>query len=298
MIGPVFALLAAIAYASNTILIRRAVLKVSDAALGILISVPMGVPLFFSILAVTGQTGSIFRFSRQDYLWLSLAGILHFVVGRSLYYECVQRVGANIAGILRRSNILVAVILGITVLDETLTWRLVAGVSLIITGITLTGFSPQTFRNTDGRFVRVPLRALLYGLGCGLSWGISPIFVKMALKGSGSAIAGGFISFLAATAVLGISVTARKRRTAGKELIGSAGVLFFSAGLLSFIANLVRYVALGLAPASIVTPLVATEPVFVMMLSFLFNRKLEIFSRPVIIGTIIVVAGTILLVSK
>jgi uncharacterized membrane protein len=55
-------------------------------------------------------------------------------------------------------------------------------------------------------------------------------------------------------------------------------------------------VALGLAPASVVAPLVSITPVFLLVFSFLFNRKLEIFSRSVIIGTVTVVMGTILLI--
>lgn len=296
MIGSIFALVAAVFFASNTILIRRAVLKVSDASLGTLISVPLGVPLFFMALVVTGQTGDIFRFSRLEYFWLSLAGLLHFVVGRSLYYGCVQLVGANIAGILRRTNILVSVVLGVTLLSEPLSWKLVAGVSLIITGITLTGLSFQTFRGADGKIARIPFKAVLLGFGCGLAWGISPIFIKLGLKGTGAAISGGFISFLAATVLLGMTLIGRQRRTAVDQLTPMAAGLFFSAGLFSFSANLVRYLALGLAPASVVTPLVATEPVFMMIFSFIFNRQLEVFSRPVIFGSILVVAGTILLV--
>jgi len=296
MIGPIFALVAAVFYASNTILIRRAVLRVSSAPLGTLISVPMGVPLFFIVLAVSGRTGDLFRFSRPEVVWLSLAGILHFVVGRSFYYGCVQIVGANIAGILRRSNILVSVVLGITLLHEALTWHLALGVSLIIGGITMAGLSRQTFRGPDGKPVRVPLKAVLLALGCGLSWGISPIFIKLGLKGGGSAVAGGFISFLAATLFLGITLLGQQRRAVLGQLTPAAAGLFFSAGLFSFTANWVRYLALSLAPASVVTPLVATEPVFMMMLSFIFNRRVEIFSRPVIIGSIFVVVGTALLV--
>ncbi len=296
MIGPVFALIAALSYASNTILVRRAVLKVPDANLGILISVPMAVPLFFLMLVCTGQTGRILSFSWQAYIWLSLAGILHFVVGRSLYYECVQLVGANIAGILRRTNILLAVVIGTTVLKEPLSRQLVMGVLLIITGISLAGFSPQTFQQVNGGFSKIPGRAFALGIGCGLAWGISPIFVKLGLQASGSPIAGGFISFSAATVILFVSLLNRRRRTALTHITGQAAGLFCKAGLLSFAANLARYVALSLAPASVVIPLVSIEPVIVLALSFIFNRRLEIFSRQVLVGTLTVVIGTILLV--
>ncbi len=93
------------------IFVRRAVLKVPDASLGRLISVPMAVPIFFIILAVTGQIQSVFRFSWEGYVWLSSAGILHFVIGRSLNYKLVQLVGANVGTILRRANIMVSFII-------------------------------------------------------------------------------------------------------------------------------------------------------------------------------------------
>jgi len=296
MFGPIFALVAAASYASNTILVRRAVLRIPDANLGILISVPMAVPLFFLILVLGGRAGSILAFSWPAYAWLSLAGILHFVVGRSLYYECVQLVGANIAGILRRSNILVAVAVGVAVLKEPLGWELVVGVGLIIVGMTLAGLSPQAFQAVGGSFSKIPLKALLLGFGCGLSWGISPIFVKLGLKDTPSPLAGAFISFLAATVILAFSLVNRRRRTSFAHIGTKAALLFFAAGLLSFAANLARYVALSLAPASVVTPLVSIEPVLVLMLSFLFNRRLEIFSRQVLIGTATVVVGTIILI--
>ena len=133
---------------------------------------------------------------------MSLAGITHFVVGRSLIYELIQIVGANIAAILRRANILITVVIGITVLHEPISWQLLIGVWLIVVGITLPGLNPQTIKNNDGRFIRIPAKAWVYGFGCSVAIGISPIFIKLGLKGSESPIAGAFISFLAATTVL------------------------------------------------------------------------------------------------
>jgi len=95
VIGPLFALITAFAYASNTILVRRAVVKIPDANAGILISVPMAVPLFFFILVFTGRTGRILNFPWQAYIWLSLAGILHSALTVSsplaaLAFWCLQ----------------------------------------------------------------------------------------------------------------------------------------------------------------------------------------------------------------
>ena len=77
---------------------------------------------------------------------------------------------------------------------------------------------------------------------------------------------------------------------------GGAAGYFCLSGLLSAIAQLMLYIALSLGPASVVVPIIATSPVFVLLLSFIFNRKIEVFGMNIIIGMITVVAGGILLV--
>ena len=132
MTGSLFALLTAVSFGLSWVFGRRAVLKIPEASIGTLVTVPMSVPLFFLILVFTGQVRSILNFSWQSYVWFSLGGIVHFVVGRSLAYKCVKLIGANVAGILNRINVLVTVVIGVSLLHEPLSWQLVIGVILII----------------------------------------------------------------------------------------------------------------------------------------------------------------------
>ncbi len=60
--------------------------------------------------------------------------------------------------------------------------------------------------------------------------------------------------------------------------------------------TLVSFLAFDIAPVSLVAPFLALEPVFLLVLSYLFSRKLEVFGKAVIIGIISAVVGTILLV--
>ena len=296
MTGSLYAILAAIAFSLNNVVLRRAVLEISNATLGILISVPMTVPIYFLILALSGQISSIFSFSWQSCVWLALGGTIHFVLGRALHYGCVQLVGANIALMLSRANILVSVVIGITLLHEPISWRLAIGVFFIIIGITLSGTNPQMLRNSSGQLLKIPPKALLLGLGASVAFGISPIFIKLGIGESGAPVAGAFISFSAATFVLLTSLVNTSTRTAISNINGKAAGLFFASGLMSATANLIRFIALGLAPASVVVPIFSSSPVFLLFFSFIFNRKIEIFSKPVAIGVITVVIGTILLI--
>jgi drug/metabolite transporter (DMT)-like permease len=208
----------------------------------------------------------------------------------------VQLVGANIATIFFRTAPLVAVFLGISVLGESVTWQLIVGVLLIFGGIMITGFNPQMLRNGYGLPSGIPRKAILLGVGSGLSWGISPIMVKIGLEGSGIPAAGAFISCLAATIVLTFFMLKPNTRVAFKAITSGPLKLFLIMGLLVNTTQLLRYTALGMAPASVVSPLFSISPIFQLVLAFLFNRKLEVFNKPIILGTIAVVIGSILLV--
>ncbi len=227
---------------------------------------------------------------------LSAAGIVHFVVARSLLYRSIQLYGANVSQVMVRIFPIVTVIFGVSLLNEPLTWNLVVGVLLIVCGIMVMGLNPQMFRGSQGLFSGIPRKAFLLGISTGLCVGISPILVKMALSGSSSPAVGVFISYTAANVILGLSLVNRDRRVAISNMkIGTIG-LFILNGLLTSTAQMTYFTALSMAPVSIVAPIFAISPVFLLTLSFLFNRKLEVFSAPVIAGTIAVIVGAILLV--
>lgn len=296
MSGSVFAILSALFFAFNAMFTRKAVVKVPDATIGILITVPLGALFSFLILITSGHLGRVVGFPWQSYAWLSTAGVVHYLVGRSFNYNCVQIVGANISNILIRLRILVTVTLGVSILGELLTWQLIVGVLVLTLGVMFTGLNFQTFRDGQGLFSNIPRKAYLFAFGASISWGISPVLIRLGISGSDAPTAGVFISFLAASIVLSLSLLNRGRRRALLGMSGKAVGLFCIAGLISCFANLMRYAALSMAPVSLVTPLVSISPVFILVISFMFNRKLEIFSIPVIIGTILVVIASFLLI--
>ncbi|MFC1893484.1 DMT family transporter, partial [Chloroflexota bacterium] len=289
-------IIGAFCYGSSNIFARRAVMHVSDAVLGTMITVPLAVPFFMIILIFTGQMGSVLSFSWQSYLWLSAAGLDGFILARSLNLKSIQLIGANTTAILRGVSPLVSVILGVSILGEAVTWELAVGVLLIVFGIMLVGVNPQMFRGGKSMFSGIPIKGYIYGVGTGLAVGVFPILIKMGLSGSESPIAGVFISFSAATIILSVTLWNRKRRAALAGMTGIAVIYFILYSLLTSTATLMRYLALDIAPVSIVAPVFALSPIFLLVLSFLFNRKLEVFGKYVIIGLIAAVVGTILLV--
>jgi uncharacterized membrane protein len=295
MSGESIAVLAALVFAFNGIVVRRASMMVSDATLGIFISVPVSIPLYIIILLAMGQIGSIACLEWQSYLWLSAAGIVHFIVGRSLHYAGTQLVGANITSLLTQLSPVVVLILGVSILNEPLSLRLISGVILIVFGVILVGWQRKMFTSGRSIFSGTFLKGILFGLSTGISWGISAILIKVGLRESAYPVAGAFISFSAATIGLGISLLQKQRRHALFKMELKTALIFCIPGLLAGVGNLLRFVALSLSQASVVIPLISTFPVMTILLSFIFNRKLEIFNINVIVGAIAVVIGSSLL---
>ena len=66
-------------------------------------------------------------------------------------------------------------------------------------------------------------------------------------------------------------------------------------GLSVLAGQLFRYTALGYSPVSVVQPLIGTSVLFVLLLSFMVNRKIDVFNFRVIIGILVIVLGTFLI---
>jgi drug/metabolite transporter (DMT)-like permease len=256
----------------------------------------ISLPFFLIILFASGQTKSIIGFSWKGYVWLSSAGILHFVVGRWMFFKSVQYTGANITSILRRTDSLVALIFGAAFLNEPVGIQLILGIVLIVFGVVITGLNPKMGHNSQTPYLSLSPMALFFGLGTGVLWGITPVMMRAGLQGTDSAAAGAFICFLAATAALSLSLLSPSKRTSFSQLAPRIISSYCLVGFLAGIANLFRFLALKLSPASVVTPLLSTTPVFLLALSFLINRNLEVFNFPVVVGTIATVIGTIFLI--
>ncbi len=63
-----------------------------------------------------------------------------------------------------------------------------------------------------------------------------------------------------------------------------------------FTSHLFLFMALGIAPVSIVMPLMGIGPIFAILFAYILSRQVETFTPQVISGILITVAGSIILV--
>ena len=137
---------------------------------------------------------------------------------------------------------------------------------------------------------------MIYGLGAATFWGSSNVFVKLGLENSGSPIAGSLIAYTAASFAISISLFIdgeNKREILNKD--NKLLKLAILIGITTCMAHLLRYLALGYGSVIIISLMLRTQSIWILLFSFIFNRKYESFSIWVILANALVIIGTILI---
>jgi drug/metabolite transporter (DMT)-like permease len=302
VLGVFLAALSAATFAFNNVTARRGVLT-GSVAQALAITVPVGVPIFFLAALATGALGTLAAFSGEALGLLALAGVLHFVVGRYCNFRAAQAIGVNLAGPLIQFSLAVTLVLAILVLKEPLT-------PLRIAGIALLALAPALMRNggadrpeTDALEPAPPKFEPRYGEGyafallAALFYGVSPLLIRLAVIGGdlGSGIAGGLISYLAATAAVALVLlwpgNLRHALAVGPE----ARKWFGYSGVSVSIAQMFIYMAYAVAPISVVTPVLQLHHALRLMFSRLLNPHHEIFGGRMVLATALSLTGAALL---
>ena len=308
MLGIVFSLLSAASFALNGVTVRRGVLA-SSASQGLYISVLMGVPLFALAALLAGEIAQAGRLSLMGHVGLAAAGILHFLFGRYCNYRAVGAIGANRVEPIRGTSLLYSVAIAVLVLGEELTFFKALGVAMIMTSALLMVHRPAPKAAAAGPAVVAPADApkaappprlvegYVFGFGASLAYGLSPVLIRGSLEGTGLATYGGLVSYVAAAAVLLLSLARPGRAGDVKSMGRGAAGWFLLAGGTVFLAQFFRYLALAVAPVVVVTPLTQTTSLFTLVFSWLMNRRLESFAPNVILGVILTFLGAIAVVS-
>jgi len=315
MLGGVFAILAAASFGFNNAALRRGVLS-GSVFQALAITVPMGVPLFLLAGIASGHIDKLWAFPTEAYFWLAAAGVMHFVWGRYCNYRSTKAIGGNLSGPWKQSQLIIALILAIVLLGETLTPLKILGIALIVSGVIATSRAkhkkkPKADAIADDapEVSKKPKREKLpdfepnyaegytFALLSATGYGISPVLVRMGLEnqGPGFSIAGGLISYTAAALVVGIIILVGRQWGHIRSMQPVAAKWFSLAGALVGLSQGLRYTALAIAPVTVVTPIQSTSAVFRVLFGWLINREHEVFGLWVYMGVLLSMTGVVAL---
>lgn len=307
MLGGFLALISAAAFAFEIATARRGVLT-ATVTQAMSITVPLGVPIFLAVAAAFGALGTIFNFSIDAIIYLALAGVLHFVWGRYCNYRASKAMGVNLVAPVQQSSMLVTLALAIWILGEHLTPLRVVGIGLVILGPALT--YDRSHRKKVDTIAGAPVESngskvfqpnyaegYLFALLSATGYGVSPVLVRLGLESRGleSSLGGGLISYVAATVVFALILLLPGQWRHVRSLDRGAAKWFAISGVCVCFAQMLRYMALALAPVSVVTPIQRLSLLFRLYFSRILTPEHEVFGGKMVVATVVSLAGALAL---
>lgn len=304
MLGGILALAAAATFGLNSVAIRRGVLS-GTVAQGLAISIPIGMPILLVAALVSGGFGFLSVLPASSFLFLAGAGVTHFIIGRYANYRSTKAMGANLVGPVHSSSLIITLALAIFYLDEVLTPLRVLGIILILGGPLVSLCSPAVRGKTaTGASTATFTPHLLEGYGfailCALAFGASPILIRSALldiedAGTTAGVFGGLIAYTAAFSVLTLYLLWPKHLRHAMEMDRTTAKWFSYTGIFVCISQMLRFMALAVAPVTVVSPIVQSTGVFRTLFGWYINREHEIFDGWVLIGVATTIVGAVAL---
>ncbi len=287
MLGAILALMSAAMFGMNIATARRGVLG-GSLLQAVAVTVLAGVPLFAIGCLLFGSFGALAAQRIEAYGWFAAAGTVHFVLGRYATYRAARAIGAAQSGPVSQIGILVTLTLALVFLDEVLTPVRVFGIFLILLGplAVLYGRMKQGEVKTRAGQKLDYVDGYFWGFVCACAFGVSPVLVRLGLGDGGprEAVAGGFTSYMAAAVFVALMVMIPRNFANIRSIDRTTAKWFGATGFLVFLSQMLLYVALSLAPVTVVLPIQRTAGVFRVLFSWLINRDHEVLGIPVLIG--------------
>jgi len=140
---------------------------------------------------------------------------------------------------------------------------------------------------------RTAIIGRVFGLGAGLSYGVSAVLIRQGLGEMAPPLVGAAIAMLAGT----LGLTVLSGHSLKSALVGGrkAIVLLLSAGIMAALGIIASFFALSMAPVVVVSPVQSTTPLFALLWSWLFLGHLEKITPRLVLGCVLVVSGITLI---
>jgi len=317
MLGIFFSMISAACFGFQNASARRGALS-GTAFQGLVTSMVAGTLLFLGCAALFGELDALTRMSLSDIGFLSAAGFAHFVWGRYWNIRALGAIGANLAGPVQQYQMLLSLTLAIVFLGEYLTPMKVLGIILVVSAPAFIlerrakvrrGKAQSQAAKAVGADVVAPTEAtdakpvfkprLVEGYTCailsGLGFGSSSVLAKAGLMSTGAGITGGFVSYVCATAFVGLLLLSPGKLSEVRAMRGEARKWFFVSGMAVSFSQMFRYLALSIAPVTVIQPIQATSLIWRMVFGYFINREHESFDRYVLIGLCLSFCGAFFL---
>ena len=307
VLGILYTLIAAASFGLNNATVRRGVIT-GTVSQAVMLSMPIGLVMFAAAAAIGGQLDGLDRFTSHHAALMMAAGIVHFVFGRYCNYRSIQAMGSNLSAPIQQWTLLVTLTLAVVFLHESLDPLKLSGIALLVAGPAMVVGAQKSRGRGQAKaasaaapksagaaaapaFQPKMTEGYIYGILSCLAYGTSPILVRAGLEGTGLALAGGVISYGAATVLIAIGFLWRPIRHDAAAIDRSNVPWFIWTGVTVCVSQIFLYLAMAIVPVTVVQPLMRFSTVFRTFFSWVFNREQESFDPSLLLAIAISTVG-------
>lgn len=220
--------------------------------------------------------------------WFALAGLIVPSLSMTLHTMSVLKIGPGLTAGLASTAPVFAMVLAVLILGELVTFQTLAGTAIVVGGIAVIALRSR------GGGASWPMWAMIFPLGAALTRALSHNIVKIGLGDLPNPMTAALIGSATSFAVIA-TINLAGRHTLPRWNMGY--FWFGLCGILNGIGLVGLNVALGLGDVVVVSPLIATSPVFTLLVGWMFFRR-EALSWPSVIATIVIFCGCMLIILR
>lgn len=234
--------------------------------------------------------------SCRQVLLLSLSGIIGLVLGDSFLFKSFTEIGPRVSMLLMSSNPAIAAILAYIILGETLPQLVIIGIIATLLGIYIVIIDKPGDKAVSN--FKMTKKGIFYGFMSAIGQGVGLVIAKMAFsEPQVNSLVATFIRITAAIVVfIPIAVVLKKYPNPIKQIVKDRkmfGKIFLGSIIGPYLGITLSFLAINYTHVGIASTLMSTTPVLMLPLSYWFYK--EKISYKAIIGTVVAVAGIVLL---
>ena len=287
-VGIAYALLAGVLWGIGPLLLKRA-LKHTDVSTATLLEQNVSVLLLVGLAIHYGEIRHL-DFTSRAFWAFFLAGAVGASFGKVFYYKGIDKVGASKATSVKNSSPFLTAILAVVFLGESVSWLLVAGVTLIVFGIAVL---TQTKASGESGVDR--LQYFLYPIIAAFCFGVNPIFKKFGIDSAGLPVLGTMITQVTALVFMLLFARAIGLQIRWQPVPAKALILCTLSGITEGLGSLFTFYALVHGPAALLSPIWRISPLLTFALARFTLRGMEVVTLRDGVAAGLIVAGVFVL---
>jgi len=290
MMGVIYALTAALAWAGSSTIIKSITTKIDALSLSAL-RLCVASLLLFAVISLSGRITEFINTPLMPLVYVIISGIIGLAVGDTVFIKSLSYLDVSRAfPIAQCAYPVFTMLLAVSLLGESFTWVTGLGTFLVLLGIYLitSTWKASGINSTSGR---INGKGIVLALIAGIVWAVATVTLKLGVMDMDPLVAGAIRISSAAIVLLSFALSQRKRGALQLRKYGSPSLaLALTSGFISPGMGMVFFIiAIQLLGAGKTAVLSATSPLFLLPFSvFILKERL---TRLTLIGIFTGVTG-------